>query len=317
MKKILLSLFLIPLFVSSQNQKFELIKSQWEAILEANSIDEKISRNNRFSTYLGMGDLERANFENQRFPDRGYDLNDLDQFFEVRSADSSLIISSWFFDLDEEHKQYNLNIQSLTRVKRRDASTLYKPHAFCYNNIGKECKSNYGSSGSCGERISEVFKNEGFFYYQLIETKSRFDNYYTLIGWSKEGLTSQKKVMTTFQVKQIDSNVCILPSNVIQNEDGSYSSKRIFEYSAQTTMKVNFVEKQNWVLMDHLSPPTTQYEGVFEFYGPDLSFDAYTWEKDRWVLYQDVDADKGLDKRKMEFENPDKVLKEEKIYTPK
>ena len=55
----------------------------------------------------------------------------------------------------------------------------------------------------------------------------------------------------------------------------------IFEYSKQNAMTLIWDKKVNMIVFDHLVPYEPKMTGNFEFYGSDLSFDAFkiTWGK--------------------------------------
>jgi hypothetical protein len=302
------SLFFIlflGLTVKSQPTEFELVQQQWESILDATNPKEKLSRNEAFAKYIASTPFKLEITEDKKFT-KFYDLNTLDQFSEMWSKDSTLRIRSWYFALDDEYKQYNFHIDyfqndSLVSFGLSSNSQINGSEAF----YGKVCN-----------KQDSIFFKEGYFFYDLITTEGKFETYYTLLGWSKDNLTSQKKIIQTFKLNNKENCLDFSPS-ILESAEGKATYQRIFEYGAQNTMKLKYIGEQEWILMDHLSPPTSQYEGVYEYYGPDLSFDAYVWNNNRWQLKKDVDADKGIKKNTSEFEVKDKVLKEEKIYSPK
>ena len=44
------------------------------------------------------------------------------------------------------------------------------------------------------------------------------------------------------------------------------------------------------IVFDHLSPRSDSQKGQFQYYGPDMSFDAFVFEKGKWTYKKDVDA---------------------------
>ena len=301
----LLFVLFIGLTVKSQPTEFELIQQQWESVLNSSSPKEKQNRNEKLSKYLVSTSFKVQFVEDKKFK-KYYDLNTLDQFSEMLSKDSSLRIRSWYFALDDEHKQYNFQIAYF----KNDTLASF---GLISNTL--DTKDNASSRGICKDQDSSFFR-EGYFFYDLITTQGKFDTYYTLLGWSKDNLTTQKKIIQSFKLKGKENCLDFSPA-IVESLEGIATNKRVFEYGAQNIMKLKYIPEQNWILMDHLSPPTSQFEGVFEYYGPDLSFDAYVWNNNRWQLKKDVDADKGFKKKTSEFEVEDKVLKEEKLYSPK
>ncbi len=58
-------------------------------------------------------------------------------------------------------------------------------------------------------------------------------------------------------------------------------------------MTLEYDRKNKQIIFDHLAPPNSQYEGIYSFYGPDLSYDAYVLNKDRWQLLLEIEPPKN------------------------
>jgi hypothetical protein len=55
-------------------------------------------------------------------------------------------------------------------------------------------------------------------------------------------------------------------------------------------MSLRYEEDRKRIVFDHLSPPDASLKGQTQYYGPDLSYDAYYWKKGRWQLRENIDA---------------------------
>jgi hypothetical protein len=44
------------------------------------------------------------------------------------------------------------------------------------------------------------------------------------------------------------------------------------------------------IVFDHLSPANESYTGNYQYYGPDLSFDALRFENGIWELKENIDV---------------------------
>jgi hypothetical protein len=64
----------------------------------------------------------------------------------------------------------------------------------------------------------------------------------------------------------------------------------VFAYSFQASMSMRWDTAGGRIVLDHLSPQRPDLEGQPAFYGPDLSYDAYVWQKDHWAYQRDIDA---------------------------
>ncbi|MFN8241699.1 MAG: hypothetical protein U0X39_13235 [Bacteroidales bacterium] len=62
----------------------------------------------------------------------------------------------------------------------------------------------------------------------------------------------------------------------------------VFQYGSNVVMSLKF-ETQTSVVFDHLSPVSPEYSGNWQFYGPDFSFDSFTFENGLWRLKSDID----------------------------
>ncbi|MEI8087943.1 MAG: hypothetical protein WCG93_17170, partial [Paludibacter sp.] len=126
----------------------------------------------------------------------------------------------------------------------------------------------------------------GAHYYKVITTKDNGKKYYTLLGWKGNNLLTQMKVIDCLT---IDSKW--KPSFA----DGSFKAgkkpaKRIvFEYSTTVSMSLKYTDK-GYIVYDHLAPKEDGLKGQYQYYGPDFSYDALTFEKGKWIKVEDFDA---------------------------
>jgi len=54
-------------------------------------------------------------------------------------------------------------------------------------------------------------------------------------------------------------------------------------------MTLKYDEGKEMIIYDHLSPSEPKYEGQYEFYGPDFSYDGLKYENGIWNTYFDLD----------------------------
>ena len=152
-------------------------------------------------------------------------------------------------------------------------------------------------------------------YYNVIAKKTKFQTYYTVLGWKGNDRLTTKKIIDIFWFGNNGDMKFGAP--IFKAKKGK-KTRIVFEYAAQNAMKLNYNTKIDRIEFDHLSPSKQSLTGIYEYYGPDLSFDAYQWEENYWVLKEDIDSDKGLKKKKAYFEaHKDSLLKKEPIYQPK
>jgi hypothetical protein len=63
----------------------------------------------------------------------------------------------------------------------------------------------------------------------------------------------------------------------------------VFEYSARVSMSLRYDAAKKRIVFDHLSPAKPSFEGNYEFYGPDFSYDAFAFIDNYWVLEENID----------------------------
>ncbi|WP_044213817.1 hypothetical protein [Saccharicrinis fermentans] len=128
----------------------------------------------------------------------------------------------------------------------------------------------------------------GAIYYDLISTQdSKKRKYYVLLGYKPNNEMTKKKVIETMQV--VGNGQVRFGHSVFQKD--RYVMKRlVFEYTAASNMLLRYDKDEKRIILDHLAPSSPLYQDNFRFYGPDFSYDAYVYEKGKWVLYKNVDV---------------------------
>ncbi|MCF8275793.1 MAG: hypothetical protein K9J17_03580 [Flavobacteriales bacterium] len=127
----------------------------------------------------------------------------------------------------------------------------------------------------------------GALYYKLLANRYRGKTYYTLLGWDgKDNITNRKVV----DVISIQGKSVILGSSIFKDEQGRLAYRLIYEYANDVSMALNYDEKEKMVIMDHLAPEDSRFEGQYQFYGPDFSYDALEFQKGEWIQIRDVFA---------------------------
>ncbi len=144
---------------------------------------------------------------------------------------------------------------------------------------------------------NKTLSNEEWFgatYYQIVDSKSVFGPLYVLLGWDGNTIYSHKKILESLVFTEGGRPKFGKPVFV----SGRIKAKRIiFEYSRMASMMLEYNKDLNMIVMDHLSPSKPMYQGNPQFYGPDLSYDAFKPEGDYWVYYPAIDY-KPVEKKK-------------------
>ena len=126
----------------------------------------------------------------------------------------------------------------------------------------------------------------GALYYKIIPFQRSRKTEYLLLGWDGGTTGSNFKIIDVLTV----SRKSIEFGSPVLNDNNKISNRVIFEYADRAKMTMRFEEKYGRIVMDHLSPEAPSLEGLYSYYVPDLSYDAYIYDGDYWNLKEDVIA---------------------------
>jgi hypothetical protein len=154
-------------------------------------------------------------------------------------------------------------------------------------------------------------------YYKIIPVKVKRKKYYTLLGGDKNDKLTSKRIIDVLYF--IPDGSPRFGADLFKLEKRS-PKRVIFEYSAQAIMSVKYNEETKQIVFDHLSPAQPNFEGQYQYYGPDFSFDALEFNKGKWVYIPDVDARNGKSNKDNQYKDPKdkgKDYENKKFFNPK
>lgn len=126
----------------------------------------------------------------------------------------------------------------------------------------------------------------GALYYKIIPTVYNRKTSYILLGYDANNKTSHIKLI---DVLSFIGSKAKFGAPIFQN--GKKTVRRaIFEHSKKSYMSIKYEPERNRIVFDHLSPESPIMADFREFYVPDMSYDAYVLEHDKWVLHEDIVA---------------------------
>ncbi|MFA6924656.1 MAG: hypothetical protein WC223_10450 [Bacteroidales bacterium] len=222
--------------------------------------------------------LEKALNEPGAF---NYKFDSLKTATHLYSSDKKIRIFTWYFPKsDGTYKYYGI----IQMKNRKDTKLVDKS-----DGIQKPFTENLNAN-----------KWYGALYYDMILTKCNGKRYYTLLGWKGNDKLTLKKVIDVLSFNENKEPVFGEPIFVAEKK---VLSRVIFEFSPQVIMSLKFYKKDKMIIFDHLSPPGQQMNGQFQFYGPDMSCDAFVLKKGKWNLQIDVDARNPKNKAKEKMDS--------------
>lgn len=137
--------------------------------------------------------------------------------------------------------------------------------------------------------VNEYYYNDqwyGALYYKIIPKEKGKKTTYTVLGYDVNNKTSHIKLIDaiTFSNSKVKFGAPIF----FQNKK---TQKRVlFEHSKKSYMALKFEAERDRIIFDHLTPETPMMVDFREFYIPDMSYDSFNWEEDKWVLNEDIIA---------------------------
>jgi|UniRef100_UPI00404A7706 hypothetical protein len=264
--KIKLSLFLLLLNFQLIGQfdysvRINELKIVLDSLRAAKSDDEKISINDRFRSMMKKTLEEPAVFN--------YNFSELTSIGCIDSPDSDLRIVNWNVEQEDESQLYFAFV--LKRDIKKNKHEVFELTHNSYSEL----------------KPAETLDAENWYgalYYKIIPKIKGSKKYYTVLGWN--GATKESN-MKLIDVISFSGNALKLGAPIFKI--GNNTVKRVFfEHSKKVTISLKWEPEYKRIIFDHLSPETPSMIGFFEFYVPDMSYDAFVFEDGKWVLQEDV-----------------------------
>lgn len=142
----------------------------------------------------------------------------------------------------------------------------------------------------------------GALYTGIIQFRSNRKDCYALIGFKGADATTKTRVIDVVSGGE-DGKFVFGATKAFLHPKQAYR-RRVFRYSLQASMTMRYDERSEMIVMDHLEPSGRLMVGRPEYYGPDLSYDAYLLTNDGWKFQSDIQVteEKGAQPNKEEEE---------------
>jgi hypothetical protein len=126
----------------------------------------------------------------------------------------------------------------------------------------------------------------GAVYYQILVNPADTGKIYTLLGFDPNNFFTARKIIDVLSFDSLGRPLFGAP--IFRYPDHT-ACRVLFEYSAQVSMMLRYDTALDMIVFDHLSPSEPGYEGVFQFYGPDFSYDGFIFSQGKWNYRKDLD----------------------------
>jgi hypothetical protein len=241
------------------------LKGLFESLYQAENQSRRIEVNDSI-----INTLRNAIAEEQSF---SFPFDSVPKLSKLKSPDEKFRIYNWNIYFDNRTYIYFAFLQCFNQQTNEFDIIFLK-------DVSKEINQPENFSGNENNWF-------GALYYQIIQQRHKKSTHYLLLGWHGYDEFITKKVVEVLEFR--NDNSVIFGSNIFKFE--SEKKKRIvFQYSSKTSMMLRFDEKYNLLVFDHLSPSKSNFKNQFQYYGPDMTQDAFEFKKGYWTYISDVDV---------------------------
>ncbi len=194
---------------------------------------------------------------------------------KVYAPDSLLRVYSWNIHLGDGHYRNFGFLQRLDTARGEIDLYRLEDREASYSNLEDTIVSDSNWYGAL--------------YYEVVVNEYMNKKYYTLLGIDFNDLFVQKKIIDALHFKDGQP---LFGKRVFQDEDEGFKKRVVFQFNAQITMTLKYDHELGMIVFDHLSPSDPSYDGYYEYYGPDGSYDAYEYRMGYWYRKDDISLDK-------------------------
>ncbi|MBR6041513.1 MAG: hypothetical protein IKP37_02600 [Paludibacteraceae bacterium] len=210
-----------------------------------------------------------------------YRFEELANMGKCYSDDKELRIYTWNYPLSDKTYGYGGFLQLKPNKKRTKQKV--KP-------IPLKIKGNSYTPGT-GSRIG-TDNWYGALYYNAIKAKKDGNEYYILLGWGGGDALTDFKVAETLKLSKNEKTATFGSVSPFKGA-GKTSNRIVLQYNNEARVALNYDKDNKRIVMDHLSPSEPFYKGLYSYYGPDFTYDAYQFDKKskgQWILIENIDA---------------------------
>lgn len=278
MRKLIVLLSFYPFFGFNQDQEALMVAENDIAILLDSLRKAKTDAQrelHNISLYQAVKDLEEINGI------LDYPFRKLTTMSTIKAPDGEFRLFNWNVENSNlEHSHYCIMFKKSRGLKKQTAI---------------EFKEDKYTLPPRPTTMLTPNKWYGALYYKIVPVKVGNKNLYTVLGYSGGTRSSNKKLLEVFWFR---GNKLRLGYPIFETEENDRNLQRriFFEYSEQANVSVKFIPEIGKIVFDHLVPENENMEGMYEFYIPDLSYDAYYWQDGHWKYQKDIQVGNKTEK---------------------
>lgn len=216
-----------------------------------------------------------------------YEFDSLTSIGKLRSPDNEFRLFNWNVENDDHSHYYNCYI--LIQGKGKKGKVV-------------ECIDKSAAITKPDSKVLDPKNWYGCLYYKIIISEEKPTKKYTMLGWDINNELSSKKIIEVLIIKGDK----VTFGDPIFNIEGVGIKRRIvLEYNALAQVTLKFNSVTNLITFDHLVPEAPFADGLYEFYIPEGSFDAFELGEDGiWLFKPDVEARREKDEDDKLYNEP-------------
>lgn len=187
----------------------------------------------------------------------------------ITSKNKKLRIINWIVALDNNTYQYHGIVQYFNSSNKYQVSRLIPV------------------SGEMKNVESIKLENNNWYgalYYQMEEIKRGNKKYYVLLGWNGNDERSNIKVIDVLSVKKD-----LVFGAPIFRVDKKRLNRYIIEYKEDASASIKFKKKEDKIVFSNLIPLNDGMEGLYDYYVPDGSINAFELSNGSFKFKRDVE----------------------------
>lgn len=215
-------------------------------------------------------------------------LEDIKYIGDLKSPDDAFRMITWNINLNDGTYKYFCFIQ--TKPDKSGQSSWY------------ELQDHHKTTNRPEYKTLNTEKWYGCLYYEIIPFKNNKTTMYVLLGWEGNDKFSNKKVLESLYFN--NKNEPNFGKSVFET-DRMNKRRVIFEYSKDAYMMLRYNEKAKQIIFNRLEPMNPDLVGIYSYYMPTLTYDAYELHKGNWIIVQDINP--RNEKSNREYHAPPKT----------
>lgn len=201
-----------------------------------------------------------------------YPFTTLTSIGKIFSEDREVRIISWNTQLESgAHKYHAFILKKKSRKQGHDLVELIDNS----DNLALETQETLDADNWYGA-----------LYYDIKDVQKGKKTYYTLFGYDAKNDRSTVKILDVLYFVGKNPRFGYA---FFETSEG-YSKRIYFEHSAKSVMSLKYHKQRDLIVFDHLSPEAPNLAEFREYYVPDMSYDAYKFENNKWRLKEDIIA---------------------------